>query len=49
MSIHYLHAYGPKLFFKSKPYKMIRIKVKYRLTDEGEYNICDDIEPLEYS
>ena len=39
----------PKLFFKPKPYKMIRIKVKYRLTDEGEYNTCEDIRPFENS
>lgn len=36
----------PRLYFKQKPYDIISIKVKYRLTDEGVFGSADEIVPL---
>lgn len=38
--------WGPKLFFKPAKYPMISIKIKYRLTNEGEYDSVDKVEPF---
>lgn len=35
--------WAPRLYFKPKPYEIISIKVKYRLTDEGSFGSIDDI------
>lgn len=36
----------PKLFFKQENYPMVSIKVKYRLTDEGDYDSVDKVKPF---
>jgi len=36
----------PKLFFKPEKYPMVSIKIKYRLTDEGEYDNVDKVTPF---
>ena len=33
----------PKLFFKTEKYPIVSIKVKYRLTNEGEYDNVEDV------
>lgn len=38
--------WGPKLFFKPDKYPMVSIKVKYRLTNEGEYDNVDIVKPF---
>lgn len=39
--------WAPRLYFKQKPYDIISIKVKYRLTDEGIFGSADEIVPFE--
>lgn len=39
--------WAPRLYFKPKPYDMICIKVKYRLTDEGTFGSVGDVLPFE--
>ena len=36
----------PGLFFKGEKYPMVSIKVKYRLTDEGDYDSVDKVKPF---
>ncbi len=36
----------PGLFFKGETYPMVSIKVKYRLTDEGNYDSVDKVKPF---
>lgn len=36
----------PRLFFKGETYPMVIIKVKYRLTDEGNYDSVDKVKPF---
>lgn len=36
----------PGLFFKGETYPMVSIKVKYRLTDEGDYDSVDKVKPF---
>lgn len=36
----------PGLFFKDEKYPMVSIKVKYRLTDEGDYDRVDKVKPF---
>ena len=36
----------PRLFFKDEKYPMVSIKVKYRLTDEGNYDSVDKVKPF---
>lgn len=36
----------PRLFFKDKKYPMVSTKVKYRLTDEGDYDRVDKVKPF---
>lgn len=36
----------PKLFFKPDKYPMISLKIKYRLTNEGEYDNVDKVTPF---
>ena len=36
----------PGLFFKGEKYPMVSIKVKYRLTDEGNYDSVDKVKPF---
>ena len=36
----------PRLFFKGETYPMVSIKVKYRLTDEGNYDSVDKVKPF---
>lgn len=36
----------PKLFFKKSNYPIVSIKVKYRLTNEGNYDKVDDVKPF---
>lgn len=36
----------PRLFFKDEKYPMVSIKVKYRLTDEGDYDRVDKVKPF---
>lgn len=36
----------PGLFFKGETYQMVSIKVKYRLTDEGNYDSVDKVKPF---
>ena len=36
----------PKLFFKPDKYPMISLKIKYRLTNEGEYDNVDKVMPF---
>ncbi|MDD5780229.1 MAG: hypothetical protein PUD40_04155 [Bacteroidales bacterium] len=38
--------WGPKLFFKSDKYPIVSIKIKYRLTNEGEYDNVDKVMPF---
>ena len=38
--------WSPKLFFKPDKYPIISIKIKYRLTDEGEYDNVDKVNPF---
>ena len=38
--------WGPKLFFKPDNYPMVSIKIKYRLTNEGEYDNVDKVAPF---
>lgn len=38
--------WGPKLFFKSDKYPIVSIKIKYRLTNEGEYDNVDKVMPI---
>lgn len=38
--------WGPKLFFKPNKYPVVSIKVKYRLTNEGEYDNVDKVTPF---
>lgn len=38
--------WGPKLFFKPDKYPMVSIKIKYRLTNEGEYDNVDKVTPF---
>lgn len=38
--------WGPKLFFKPEKYPMVSIKIKYRLTAEGEYDNVDKVKPF---
>ena len=38
--------WGPKLFFKPDEYPMVSIKIKYRLTNEGEYDNVDKVTPF---
>ena len=38
--------WGPKLFFKPNNYPMVSIKIKYRLTNEGEYDNVDRVTPF---
>lgn len=38
--------WGPKLFFKPDKYPMVSIKIKYRLTNEGEYDNVDKVKPF---
>lgn len=38
--------WGPKLFFKPDNYPMVSIKIKYRLTNEGEYDNVDKVTPF---
>jgi len=39
--------WGPKLFFKPEKYPMVSIKIKYRLTNEGEYDSVDKVKPFD--
>lgn len=39
--------WGPKVFFKPGEYPVVSIKVKYRLTNEGEYDDVDMIMPFD--
>lgn len=39
--------WAPKLFFKPKPYIMKSIKVKYRLSDEGNYDDVSKVTPFD--
>lgn len=36
----------PKLCFKTEKYPIVSIKVKYRLTDEGNYDTVDKVKPF---
>lgn len=36
----------PRLFFKDEKYPMVSIKVKYGLTDEGDYDSVDKVKPF---
>ena len=36
----------PRLFFKDEKYPMVSIKVKYRLTDEGDDDRVDKVKPF---
>ena len=36
----------PRLFFKDEKYPMVSTKVKYRLTDEGDYDRVDKVKPF---
>ena len=38
--------WGPKLFFKPNKYPIVSIKIKYRLTNEGEYDNVDKVAPF---
>lgn len=38
--------WGPKLFFKPDKYPMVSLKIKYRLTNEGEYDNVDKVTPF---
>ena len=38
--------WGPKLFFKSDKYPIVSIKIKYRLTNEGEYDNVEKVMPF---
>lgn len=38
--------WSPKLFFKPERYLMVSIKVKYRLTNEGDYDSVDIVKPF---
>lgn len=38
--------WGPKLFFKPEKYPIVSIKIKYRLTNEGEYDNVDKVKPF---
>lgn len=38
--------WGPKLFFKPDEYPIVSIKIKYRLTNEGEYDNVDKVTPF---
>lgn len=38
--------WGPKLFFKPDKYPMVCIKIKYRLTNEGEYDNVNKVKPF---
>ena len=38
--------WGPKLLFKPNKYPVVSIKVKYRLTNEGEYDNVDKVKPF---
>ena len=38
--------WSPKLFFKPDKYPIVSIKIKYRLTDEGEYDNVDKVNPF---
>ena len=38
--------WGPKLFFKPEKFPMVSIKIKYRLTNEGEYDGVDKVKPF---
>lgn len=47
---NFYHLFASSFYqeHSSLDYK-ISSDILYWLTDEGEYNICDDIEPFEYS
>ena len=38
--------WGPQLFFKQGGYPMVNIKVKYRLTNEGDFDSVDKVKPF---
>lgn len=38
--------WGPKLFFKPDKYPIVSIKIKYRLTNEGEYDNVNKVTPF---
>ncbi len=38
--------WGPKLFFKRDEHPMVSIKIKYRLTNEGNYDSVDKVKPF---
>lgn len=39
--------WGPKLFFKPRKYPIVSIKIKYRLTNEGEYDSVDIVKSFD--
>lgn len=42
----FIAIWMPKLFFKKSNYPMVSIKVKYRLTNEGNYDNVDNVIPF---